>query len=172
MLDDKFSLEPIPSHGTLDPIAIEAAYPLPSLRTSAGIIRFPYFRFNIPRTSISYEWQIHPRDHGTLRYTLVASEERIFDIDSESENDTPSSNIKAIYHHVGHDGSLFLPQSEGVLLLPELDGGKDSEMEEVIVASLVGLLWRVRGMEIKDKPPKDGTKPRRQSIIKKLFGKD
>lgn len=169
MLTDIFSLLSVTSEQQSDTIDVSTTYPLPSLKTNVGALHFPYFRFSLPGNTAVYEWQIHPLDHGTLRYTLAELEDETSSrIDAAEGQDV---NIKAIYHHVGYHGSLFLQQSEGVLLLPELDRETDNGLlESVIVSSLVGLLWRIRGMEIKENEPKDGVKKRR-SLMKRMFGR-
>ena len=77
-------------------------------------------------------------------------------ISLDENEDEPS--VKAIYHHVGFD--IHLPQeySEGVLLIPESHSAED---DVSVVAPLLGVLWQMR------KP----TRPRRKSLIDKVFGK-
>jgi hypothetical protein len=132
---------------------------------NVGALRFPYFSFSSPDGTAVYEWQIHPQEHGTLRYTLVQLNDEASGTDTDS-----SSSVRAIYHHIGYHGSLFLPQSEGVLLLPELSNNGNEWLESVIVASLIGLLWRIRGMEIGETEPKADRKKKR-SLIKRVFGR-
>lgn len=162
MLTDIFSLSSVTNEQQSDTIDVSTTYPLPSLKTNVGALHFPYFRFSLPRDAAIYEWQIHPLDHGTLRYTLI-------DL-SADPTEVQDANIRAIYHHIGYHGSLFLPQSEGVLLLPELNEETDRLLESVIVSSLVGLLWRIRGMEIKENEPKGGVK-KRKSLMSRVFGR-
>lgn len=54
--------------------------------------------------------------------------------------------IKAIYHNVGVGWSLVQPFSEGVLLLPTGEN-MDADLETAVVTSLVGLLWKARGVQ-------------------------
>jgi hypothetical protein len=70
--------------------------------------------------------------------------------------------IRAIYHNVGLGFSLSQPFSEGALLL---QNNLDPELEAIIIASLLGLLWRARGEESKprknsksDAPARKGSK--------------
>ncbi|OAQ66311.1 hypothetical protein VFPPC_14322 [Pochonia chlamydosporia 170] len=168
MLTDIFSLLSVISDQQSDTINVTTTYPLPSLETNVGALHFPYFRFSLPNESAIYEWQIHPLDYGTLRYTLLQLND-----DKPGEETSPvsrDSNIKAIYHHIGYHGSLFVPQSEGVLLVPENFTEEDVRLESVIVSSLVGLLWRIRGMEIKEKEPKVSGK-KRKSFMRRVFGR-
>lgn len=150
-------------------IEMSTTYPLPGLRTNAGVIRFPYFRFSLPGCGV-YEWQIHPRDHGTLRYTLMQIQ--LGGGDKRSEADSGDGSIKAIYHHIGHDRSLFLHQSQGILLLPELKDARDGQLEAVVVASLVGLLWRIRGMEIRHDDTQCQEKTgKKRTLLRRVFGR-
>ncbi|KAG6061408.1 hypothetical protein E4U17_001771 [Claviceps sp. LM77 group G4] len=150
-------------------IAISATYPLQSVHSKAGIIRFPFFAFSLDENSMSYEWQIHPLDHGMLRYTL-------FRLPSHSPasggnvapppREYPDAETIAIYHHLGHENSLFRPTSEGVLLLPGPE--MSALLEMVTVASLLVLLWRIRSTarEGLGKEPQ----PKKRSLAEKLFG--
>ncbi|KAG6023177.1 hypothetical protein E4U40_004108 [Claviceps sp. LM458 group G5] len=149
-------------------IAISATYPLQSVHSKAGILRFPFFAFSLDENSIGYEWQIHPLDHGMLRYTL-------FQLPSHSPasggnvappREYPDAETIAIYHHLGHENSLFRPTSEGVLLLP---GPEMSPLLEMVtVASLLVLLWRIRSTarEGLGKEPQ----PKKRSLAERLFG--
>lgn len=64
--------------------------------------------------------------------------------------------------------------SEGVLLLPK-SKDMDAELEGLAVASLVGLLWKVRGLQtVRMKAPeaKQSTKPKsnkRRSLFRKSW---
>ncbi|ROV93119.1 hypothetical protein VSDG_07369 [Cytospora chrysosperma] len=198
------------------PIAVAASYPLrPTVSKLAGS-RNPWFTFTVPGSGlpgaagdITLQWQVHPAEHGLLRYTLVELPRRAAEGDDSGDNDdrwweehekerretsrrrerhstssstssTRSRNssssgssssskggadkppfsaserknehlIRAIYTNVGQGFSLSQPSSEGALLLQD---DLDPELEAVIVASLLGLLWRVRG---------EGAKPRKNS---------
>ncbi|KFG87285.1 hypothetical protein MANI_012801 [Metarhizium anisopliae] len=169
MLTDVFSLLSVTSDQHSGMINISTTYPLPRLRSMVGVLHFPYSRFSIPNAASVYEWQIHPLDHGTLRYTLVELDGETCQVQADSG--PQDSNIKAIYHHIGYHGSLFLPHSEGVLLLPEVVNERDGWLELVIVSSLIGLLWRIRGMEIKDAEPQAASVKKRPSLMKRIFGR-
>ncbi|KAG8409959.1 hypothetical protein J3458_019031 [Metarhizium acridum] len=169
MLTDVFSLLSVTSDQHSDTINISTTYPLPRLESMVAALHFPYSRFSIPNTASVYEWQIHPLDHGTLRYTLAELGGET--CQGETDSGPQDSNIKAIYHHIGHHGSLFLPHSEGVLLLPETANEHDGWLELVIVSSLIGLLWRIRGMEIKDDEPQAASVKKRPSLMKRVFGR-
>lgn len=68
-----------------------------------------------------------------MRYTLVRC--------PAPQQELRDSDIHAIYYHIGVGASLSLPYSEGILLLPaSLSSAEDS----VVVASTLGMLWRLR----------------------------
>lgn len=147
-------------------VPVLTSYPIPDTTTQAGTARHPYFSFSLPTdTSTVFQWQIHPLRHGALRYTLVAVDLRP-GAAQPTENASSSAadaaenpdQIIAIYHHIGLATNLFMGHSEGVLLLPA-EGSHDATLEAVIVASLLGLLWRLRGNMV----PKLNAKGRRQS---------
>ncbi|KAG6215277.1 hypothetical protein E4U34_005695 [Claviceps purpurea] len=150
-------------------IAVSATYPLQSVHSKAGIIRFPFFAFSLDdEKSTGYEWQIHPLDHGMLRYTL-------FQLPSHSPTsggnvapprECPDAETIAIYHHLGHENSLFRPTSEGVLLLPGPE--MPALLEMVTVASLLVLLWKIRGTARQGLGKEPQSKKR--SLAEKLFG--
>lgn len=167
MLTDVFSVTAANTGDRSQHIDISTTYPIQQLRTNAGVIQFPYFAFSLDDGSIRYEWQIHPLDHGTLRYTLLRL--RSTALPEAPPRQHENAHIVAIYHHIGHDGSLFLPTSEGVLLLPALEKDTSPLLEMVTVASLVGLLWRVRGMEIREAESVNETQKRR-SLLQRIFG--
>ncbi|KAK2042609.1 hypothetical protein LZ31DRAFT_623243 [Colletotrichum somersetense] len=100
----------------------------------------------------SLEWQIRPKEFGTLRYTLV-------DIAEVAEDGEPV--IHAIYHHIGIAFALPRDYSEGVLLLSENLNG---EAEALAVATLLGLLRQVRS--INQPPPR----PRKRTFVKRVLG--
>ncbi|KAG6010345.1 hypothetical protein E4U21_006909 [Claviceps maximensis] len=156
-------------------IAISTTYPLQRHKTNAGVIRFPYFGFSLDDdddASVRYEWQIHPLDHGTLRYTLFQMRSHLLTGGAApSQQQEQNAEIVAVYHHLGHDGSLFQPTSEGVLLLPRLEVDTSLLLEAVTVASLVGLLWRIRGMQIwQDESENSKQKGRSRSFVERIFG--
>lgn len=111
----------------------------------------PWFTITSTESPTSYQWQIHPVEHGPLQYTLIELPSPKHDASTvEPEN---QHRIKAIYHNVGVGTSLVQPFSEGVLLLPT---GKDTgaDFEAVVVTSLIGLLWKARGVQtVKVKVP-------------------
>lgn len=92
---------------------------------------------------------------------------------SDGKPEDPSrrwqGDIMAVYYHVGRNGSVFLPHSEGILLLPQHRADASELPEEVIVASLVGLLARVRLREqISDHDSQDA-KRKGKPFLKRLF---
>lgn len=115
----------------------------------------PWFTITSPEASTSYQWQIHPVEHGPLQYTLV-------------ELPSPAQDASAIepenqHRNVGVDTSLVQPFSEGVLLLPASDKEMDANLEIVVVTSLIGLLWKAREVQtVKVEVPasKDARKPK------------
>lgn len=54
--------------------------------------------------------------------------------------------IEAIYHHIGVGASLALQHSEGVLLLRP-PSSANSGTEALVVGSMLGMLWRLRGLD-------------------------
>lgn len=143
-----------------------ASFPVEDTTSSVGTARHPFYALPSRDGSEKLQWQIHPLETGPLRYTLVADP-------SEGDEDlTPAEDsIRAVYHQIGSGPSLSTASSEGVLLLPEVKSGDTSLTEEMVVASLLGLLWRVRGMEVKprvDNVPAQAGK----SFLKRIFKKD
>ncbi|KAF3771346.1 hypothetical protein M406DRAFT_232462, partial [Cryphonectria parasitica EP155] len=117
-------------------IPLVTLFPVEPTTSRFGSSRNPWFTFTVPSLlddERTLQWQIHPVEQGSLRYTLVEIPHS-----SEEENE---GRIRAIYHNVGLGFSLAQPFSEGALLLQD---GLDAELEALIVASLLGLLWRVR----------------------------
>ncbi|KAB5580025.1 hypothetical protein GE09DRAFT_423074 [Coniochaeta sp. 2T2.1] len=139
-------------------IPVRMSFPIPDSITKAGISRNPYFGFVLPgRGGRTYQWEIHPVEHGPLRYTLV----------SVDGADGSQKTEEAIYHHMGLGASLSTIQySEGILLLPPC---RDSALEGVVVASLLGLLWRVRAMG--DNGRRTSETGRRNSLFGKMLRK-
>lgn len=135
-------------------IPVHVYYPISDVHTSNTTISFPYFSFQLPGDSTVYRWQIHPVNDGPLRYTLIA--------DHEDDNNCNhrDARIRAIYYHIGHEGSLFVPHSEGILLLPVLEDVHSL----FIVSSLVGLLEQVRGM----RKPKTRESKAKRSLLARL----
>lgn len=175
-----------------------ASFPLEPTVSRFGSSRNPWFTFTVPSLldeEKRLQWQVHPVEHGLLRYTLVElgddpiggaagvggakdeenwweetkEDDKVKD-EGEDEKGVPYSavadkhehRIRAIYHNVGLGFSLSQPFSEGALLLQD---NLDPELEAIIVASLLGLLWRARAEESKprknsksDAPPRKGSK--------------
>lgn len=105
----------------------------------------PWFTITSTESSASYQWQIHPVEHGPLRYTLIelpSSGHGASTVEPENQH-----RIKAIYHNVGVGTSLVQPFSEGVLLLPANEKDMDADLEAAAVTSLMGLLWKCRGVQ-------------------------
>jgi hypothetical protein len=144
-------------------VPVQMSSPIPDSITKVGISRNPYFSFSLPGSTATLQWQIHPIEHGPLRYTLVATDSRSV---AEAGAAPAGQKVQAIYHHMGLGTSLSTMQhSEGILLLPPCHDGQDSAQEGVVVASLLGSLWRMRGMA----PP--GRKASEGGAKKSLFGK-
>ncbi|KAG5961588.1 hypothetical protein E4U58_004189 [Claviceps cyperi] len=171
MSTDGFSLtikDSKETEGQTQHIAISATYPLQSVRSKAGIIRFPFFAFSLDEKCIHYEWQIHPLDHGMLRYTLfqLPSHPPVSGGNVAPPREYPDAETIAIYHHLGQENSLFRRTSEGVLLLPGPE--MPALLEMVTVASLLVLLWKIRdtareGLERE-------LRPKKRSLTERLFG--
>jgi hypothetical protein len=144
-------------------LPVQISFPIPDSVTKVGISRNPYFSFNLPGSTTVLQWQIHPVEHGPLRYTLVAIEPGTA---YEGTTAPAGHKMQAIYHHMGLGTSLSTMQySEGILLLPSCQDTQESAQEAVIVASLLGALRRMRGMA----PP--GRKSSEGGGRKSLFGK-
>lgn len=179
-------------------IRVVASFPMEPTVSRFGSSRNAWFTFTVPSLldeEKKLQWQVHPVEHGLLRYTLVelgvdpsgdaAGVDAARDEDNwweettveskgkdgdEAKEELPYSaavekneqRIRAIYHNVGLGFSLSQPFSEGALLL---QNDLDPELEAIIVASLLGLLWRARGEDSKprknsktDAPPRRGSK--------------
>lgn len=159
-----------------------------------GATRHPWFTFTVPSLldeERTFQWQIHPVAHGLLRYTLVelpgqqttvassssSSDETTIPFSATQEDN--QGRIRAIYHNVGLGFCLSSqPHSEGAVLL---QGDLGPELEALVVASLVGLLWRVRNETTTTTRPRgrkpstsvgeSGDVPSQGGGKKKLFGK-
>ncbi|CAN8096141.1 unnamed protein product [Discula destructiva] len=150
-----------PSSTTLA-IPLLTSFPVPPTISKFGSSRNAWLTLTVqsllddPRT---LQWQMHPAEHGMLRYTLVEipaagahTTTTLGGEDKDLSDEVPFSAanpdhehlIRAIYHNVGLGFSLSQPFSEGVLLL---QSGLDPELEALILASLVGVLWRARNEE-------------------------
>ncbi|KAI3396967.1 hypothetical protein diail_11367 [Diaporthe ilicicola] len=174
------------------------SFPVPPTESMFGSSRNPWFTFTVPSLldeERTFQWQVHPVEHGLLRYTLVelgggdggnvaaasagGDDDRWWEetadeakgngggeddqsIPYSAADDKHEHRIRAIYHNVGLGFCLSQPFSEGALLLQDQ---LDPELEAIIVASLLGLLWRARGEDSKprkgsksDAPPRKGSK--------------
>ncbi|KAL5363068.1 hypothetical protein BJX96DRAFT_155119 [Aspergillus floccosus] len=126
--------------------AMSMSYPIPPTTIKDGfrrnVFEHPYFAFQIPgQDSPSLEWQIHPALHGRLRYSLVQIPPAQSSAAPAGSGEPPGNDIFAIYHHIGEGVSLPLPYSEGILLL---SSDMDAATETNLVASVFGMLWRLR----------------------------
>lgn len=131
--------------------SVTTSYPLPDRRVRGQTIRYPYFTVTSPDEKHTLEWQVRPDTLGKLGYVLV-------------DSTTPSVDepeILAMYHHAGIEPELPHRYAEGVLLLPE---HSDRINDTVIVASLFGLLWKIRAMG-----RKTGCKRRRMWRLGDIF---
>ena len=130
-----------PSQGR-SPVTV--SFPLADQKTPAGTIRFPYFEMR--SADRRFQWQILPHEHGSLRYTLVDT------------TDDYDPIVKAIYHHVGAAINLPSTYSEGVLLLSP---DQDPHDEDLVVASLLAVLWHGRELHAK----------KQTRLLKRLLGR-
>lgn len=147
-------------------VGVSTFYPLPDVQTHKTRFSFPYFEILLPHGTKLYQWQIHPVDDGPLRYTLVSRDRNSMHTALPAGHRDEDS-VVAVYYHVGQVSSLFTSHSEGILLLPECGGL--SLPEQTIVASLVGVLFRVRSMRRAiDRQGQGNTNPRGKSWLKKL----
>ncbi|KAB8201202.1 hypothetical protein BDV34DRAFT_237794 [Aspergillus parasiticus] len=128
------------AHSIPEGFPMATSYPIPSSETRDGIFKQPYFTFQVPsedgEKKTTFEWQIHPLHTGRMRYTLVRVPSR-----HQGIADPDPLDIVAIYHHIGVGASLSLPYSEGILLVPH---GMNHKTETMVVASALGMLWRLR----------------------------
>lgn len=146
------------------PVPLSISYPIPPSSTRVGTFKHPYFAFRIPAPdagSIAVEWQIHPIQQGRMRYTLVRCP-------AQQQQD----DILAVYYHIGVEASLSLPYSEGVLLVPGSQGSA-GDSGAIVVASALGMLWRLRELHGTDgkSGKRNEKKPPRLGSIKGLFGR-
>lgn len=110
--------------------SVAATYPLPETHTRKAIYSYPYFTLSSPDKKHAFQWQILPDTLGKLGYILI---------DTTIESEEPI--VLAIYHHAGIEPEMPHRYTEGMLLLPEKSAVFD---DTVIVASLFGLLWKIR----------------------------
>lgn len=156
-------------------VSMSISYPIPpttfrkNVYVKPIIYEHPHFAFRFPGESESaLEWQIHPIPHGRLRYTLARIPHA-----HKAEDTAPKvpsdKDILAIYHHIGDTLSLPLPFSEGVLLLPS---DMEPEMEAIVVASVLALLWQLRRLSKTGKGVASGGKSSKRgrfSFVKGLL---
>lgn len=169
-------------------IPVVLTFPINPVLSKYGCTRNPWFTFTVPNlldAERTFQWQTHPTQHGMLRYTLVEIPGRIQTPYNNKNNITSTDNannannaddtdkkdipfsafkeeneslIRAIYHNVGLGYCLAQPFSEGALLLQD---DLDPELEALVVASLIGLLWTARNEQVRPSPP--STPPRKGS---------
>lgn len=86
-------------------------------------------------------------EDGPLQYTLTRSPSAVSDqyYHGADSGLGGGEKIEAIYHHVGVGLSISQAHSEGVLLMPQW---ADPRAEAIYVASVLGMLWRLRGMDV------------------------
>ncbi|KAL3492437.1 hypothetical protein BJX62DRAFT_236255 [Aspergillus germanicus] len=156
--------------GETTPISLETTYPIAPSRTKFGTISHPYFHYPLSSGSnlAQLRWEIHPVQDGPLRYTLTRSALGPSALSEQygAESGLRGPTIEAIYHHVGLGLSLSQAYSEGVLLLPP---GTNPRAEAVYVASVLGMLWRLRGMDVAGNEGVGG-KSRLRSVKRLLKG--
>ncbi|KAJ4388610.1 hypothetical protein N0V93_006069 [Gnomoniopsis smithogilvyi] len=181
-------------------IPVVTSFPVTPTISKFGSSRNPWFTFTVPSLldeERTLQWQIHPTELGMLRYTLIeipqvtpvnvkasgnAEEPEVSFSAADPENE---HLIRAIYHNVGLGFSLSQPFSEGALLI---QNDFDPELEALILASLLGVLWRARNEESKvrkgsksdssGKPARKGsvdegeaTGPGKKKLFRKILGK-
>lgn len=188
-----------PASTTVD-IPVVASFPVTPTVSKYGCSRNAWFTFTVSSLldeERTLQWQMHPVEQGMLRYTLVeipsgtptttnAGERAegqaipFSAVDPENEH-----RIRAIYHNVGLGFSLSQPFSEGALLVQD---DLDPELEALILASLLGILWKVRSEEGRPrkvsksdgggKPARKGsvdegepTSPGKKRLFSKILGK-
>ncbi|KYK60925.1 hypothetical protein DCS_02065 [Drechmeria coniospora] len=120
-----------------------ASFPLADAASGAGSVPHSFFTLASPDGTKKWQWQVNPPVSGPLRYTLVEAD------DGDDEFSSRPDKVKAIYHHIGKGAPLSMRTGHGLLLLPASDADARSTTEELVVlASLLGLLWRVREMQV------------------------
>jgi hypothetical protein len=121
---------------------MSTSYTIPPTTWKKKVYAHPYFGFQFPGENGKFlEWQIHPVSQGRLRYTLVRNPKAQGTSNGATPIISPDEDILAIYHHIGDTISLPLPVSEGVLLV---SSEMDSATEAIVVASALGMLWKLR----------------------------
>lgn len=155
MEDGTVAYSMTPSSTTVE-IQVKTSFPISATISKFGSSRHPWFTFTVPSLlegERTFQWQIHPVEHGLLRYTLVelphgasSSLPHEKDIPFSAAREGNENLIRGIYHNVGLGFCLSQPYSEGALLL---QNDLEPELEALMVASLLGLLWRVRSEEMR-----------------------
>ncbi|KAJ4413674.1 hypothetical protein N0V82_008404 [Gnomoniopsis sp. IMI 355080] len=140
-------------------IPVVTSFPVTPTISKFGSSRNPWFTFTVSSLldeDRTLQWQMHSTELGMLRYTLIEiPREELASVNSSEnveERKAPFSAaepenehlIRAIYHNVGLGFSLSQPFSEGALLV---QNDFEPELEALILASLLGVLWRVRNEE-------------------------
>ncbi|KAL4861973.1 hypothetical protein BDV12DRAFT_179551 [Aspergillus spectabilis] len=146
-------------------VPLGTSYPIPPSRTKIGTFRHPYFHYELSSGSelVQLRWETHPVEHGPLRYTLIRSP--VGDsIEGEGISSEFKATIEAIYYHIGLGVSLSQSYSEGVLLLPP---SIDPRAEAIYVASVLGMLWRLRRLD--EAGNEGGKKKSRFGSVKKML---
>ncbi|KKK12322.1 hypothetical protein AOCH_002822 [Aspergillus ochraceoroseus] len=139
-------------------IPIVISYPIAPSQTRKGEFKHPYFTFTQGESFL--QWQIHPAQHGRLRYTLVKipSQGPLGQAADDAATNPDTLETLAIYQHIGVGApSLSLSYSEGILLLP-LGEDTGRETEALVVGSALGMLWQLRELHGGGKRKKDGGK--------------
>lgn len=182
-------------------IPLVTSFPVTPTISKFGSSRNAWYTFTVPSLldeERTLQWQMHSAELGMLRYTLVeippgASITTTSEDNAEGETKIPFSAadpdnahlIRAIYHNVGLGFSLSQPFSEGVLLV---QNELDPELEALILASLLGVLWNARSEESRPrkvsksdgggKPARKGsvdegepTSPGKKNLFRKILGK-
>ncbi|KAJ5550466.1 hypothetical protein N7535_001593 [Penicillium sp. DV-2018c] len=144
--------------------AMSISYPISPTKFDKRVFVHPYYMLRIPGDDkMTLEWQIHPVEHGRLRYTLVRTPEVQPTVHRAGSGVPRDEDVLAIYHHVGDGVSFPLPYSEGVLLLPP---DMEPATETIVVASILAVLLQLRQL---CKTGKD-TKKKAFGFIKGFLG--
>ncbi|KAJ5129795.1 uncharacterized protein N7515_005834 [Penicillium bovifimosum] len=150
---------------TLEDTPMSISYPISPTKFDKRAFVHPYFTFRLPGVArMTLEWQVHPVEHGRLRYTLVRISEAPSSVYVAGSGVPLDEDVLAIYHHVGDGISLPLPYSEGVLLLsPDMEPAT----ETIVVASVLGVLLQLRQLRKAGKGTKKGTLGFIKGLLKK-----
>lgn len=153
-----------------------ASCPLHPSRRGNYSIPHPYFAFHLEDQKTGseklVEWQVDPAPKGFCRYFLVELEATSSGSGSRScsANKPLYSRILAIYQHSGL--AVWLPTdfSEGMLLLPERRQSGHQEDEAVVIASLLALLYQIRGVR-RMQPQRIQTLAGSRQLVKTMLSK-